>query len=127
MTELPSGLAEWVEGRSDEAHDLADQIEPILRAKACSKSKPTITYGELSAQVGGHPRSPIFTDALAIVSYRTLMRNGYALSALVVNKETGLPGKSFYPLVGGTEELDLDDQIRLFNEQFEEITGSRGR
>ncbi len=128
MTNVPPGLAEWVEKRSDEAHELADQIESILRkkardAKVRKKLPETISYGELSAQFGHTPRDPTFTDALGIVSYRTLMQDGFALSALVVNKETERPGRAFYPLVGGTEKLNADEQDRLFIEELKKIKG----
>jgi hypothetical protein len=117
-------VAEWAENQSEEAHELADRIEPILRERVRHRKDPRIRYAELSQKLGRYHRDPTFLTALGLVSHRTLLRDGYALSALVVN-ESGLPGDSFYSLVGGSDKPDEAQKMRLFIEQFNKITGEQ--
>jgi hypothetical protein len=123
MTNIPPWVPEWAENQSDEAYELADQIEPILRGRARGP-KPTNRYAELSRRVGRFHRDPTFLTALGVLSYQTLMREGYALSALVVN-ESGKPGRSFYGLVSDIKDPDEDKQWEPFLEQYNRITRMR--
>jgi hypothetical protein len=51
-----------------------------------------LAKGGLSLQ----PRSDVFHSALEIVSDRSLEAHGFALSSVVVNARTGIPGSGFF-------------------------------
>jgi hypothetical protein len=95
----------------------------MLRERVRNRPRdPSIRYAELSRRVGRFHRDPVFLSALGLVSYRSLIRDGYALSALVVN-ESGRPGASFYawvvtiisilPTIGGTSSIAARARIRI--------------
>ncbi len=120
MSSVPPGVSKWAEQQSEEAWELAERLEPILRKQA-RKRDPLIRYASLSSQVGRFQRDPVFLTALGLISYKTLVHEGYAISAIVVN-ESGLPGSGFYGLVGGSPKPDEEKKIRLFVDQYNKIT-----
>lgn len=61
-----------------------------------AKANKTITYGELSRRLGGAINPQGFYKPLVLVS-ECAERNGYPkLSALVVNSQSGMPGRGFF-------------------------------
>jgi hypothetical protein len=85
--------------------ELANDIAPMLAVVASRKTDNLISYGELvrllkalkSAEYEDlEPRSDIFLCALELVSDRSLEAHGFALSSVVVNARTGIPGSGFF-------------------------------
>lgn len=54
------------------------------------------TYQRLGSQVGLEPYNPILWGMLGDLSEQYYESHGLLLSALVVNSETGFPGKQFF-------------------------------
>lgn len=73
--------------------------------------------------MGCHYRDPVMMSALGLVSVKSLRRDGYALSALVVTEETEMPGEGFWGLVGPDPHLNELKKLELFSEQIKLITG----
>jgi hypothetical protein len=86
------------------AHTLADDLEPLLAGVATQTGEPQ-EYGEnidLIKRYDPDTYDPHIAEfmgayhkALGIVSLRTLDTHGFALSAIVVGKYSGKPGKGF--------------------------------
>ncbi len=85
--------------------ELANDIAPMLAVVASRKTDNLISYGELvrllkalkPVEYGDlQPRSDVFHRALEIVSDRSLEAHGFALSSVVVNARTGVPGSGFF-------------------------------
>jgi hypothetical protein len=81
--------------------ELANDIAPMLAVVASRKTDNLISYGELMRLLKAlkpdeygdlQPRSDVFHRALEIVSDRSLEAHGFALSSVVVNARTGVPG-----------------------------------
>lgn len=73
---------------------LLREIVAILVQQA--KANSTITYGELSRRLDGAVDPQGFYKPLVLVS-ECAERNGYPkLSALVVNSQSGIPGRGFF-------------------------------
>jgi len=97
---------------TDNARDNAYRALPHLVYYA--HLEKTITYGELGRRIGIHYRSVRFL--LGYIRDEICRRRGLPLlNVIVVNKSTGLPGKSFLP-----EDLSLltDEEYRR---RFEEL------
>ena len=137
---VPGWGHRWIREQTEYAGELADRIEPILRERA--RSMDPIFYGELGERLGLKPydrphRNPALGPALGIVTYRSLARDGYALSALVINRQQRRPGAPFFGWI--TDEKDPDEETMLalfrdewrritlaaFEERFGDITGNR--
>ena len=122
-SDVPDWAPEWAEKQSYEVHELALELEPMLRERVRNRPRDQrIRYAELGRRVGRFYRDPVFLSALGLVSYRSLLRHGYALSALVVN-ESGRPGANFYPWVSGARKPNEDAQWELFLDQLGKIKG----
>jgi hypothetical protein len=90
----------------DQVELLANDIAPMLAVVASSRKKDNlISYGELVRLLKAlkpdeyedlEPRSDVFHSALEIVSDRSLEAHGFALSSVVVNARTGIPGSGFF-------------------------------
>ena len=87
--------------------DLANDIEPMLAVVASRKKDNLISYGELVRLLKAlrpdeyedlRPGSDVLGSALGIVSDRSLETHGFALSSLVVNATTRIPGAGFFGL-----------------------------
>ncbi len=85
--------------------ELANDIAPMLAVVASRKTDNLISYGELVRLLKAlkpdeyedlQPRSDVFHSALEIVSERSLETHGFALSSLVVNATTRIPGSGFF-------------------------------
>jgi hypothetical protein len=85
--------------------ELANDIAPMLAAVASRKTDNLISYGELVRLLKAlkpaeyedlEPRSDVFHRALELVSDRSLEVHGFALSSVVVNARTGIPGSGFF-------------------------------
>jgi hypothetical protein len=85
--------------------ELANDIAPMLAVVASRKKDNLISYGELVRLLKAlkpheyddlEPRSDVFHRALEIVSDRSLKAHGFALSSVVVNARTGIPGWGFF-------------------------------
>jgi len=85
--------------------ELANDIAPMLAVIASRKTDNLISYGELVRLLKAlkpheyedlEPRSDVFHSALEIVSDRSLEVHGFALSSVVVNARTGIPGSGFF-------------------------------
>ncbi len=85
--------------------ELANDIAPMLAVVASRKTDNLISYGELVRLLKAlkpdeygdlQPRSDVFHRALEIVSGRSLEALGFALSSVVVNARTGIPGSGFF-------------------------------
>ena len=85
--------------------ELANDIAPMLAVVASRKTDNLISYGELVRLLKAlkpheygdlQPRSDVFHRALEIVSERSLETHGFALSSLVVNATTRIPGGGFF-------------------------------
>lgn len=119
--DAPEWAPEWAEKQPDEAHALALELEPMLRELVRKRPKdPRIRYAKLGRKVGRFQRDPVFLSALGLITYRSLVQDGYALSALVVN-ESGRPGENFYAWVTDVNKPDEHKQWELFLEQFNKI------
>jgi hypothetical protein len=89
----------------DKVDLLANDIEPMLAVVASRKKDNLISYGELVRLLKAlkpdqyedlEPRSDVFHSALEIVSDRSLEAHGFALSSVVVNARSGIPGSGFF-------------------------------
>ena len=85
--------------------ELANDIAPMLAVVASRKTDNLISYGELVRLLKAlkpdeygdlQPRSDVFHSALEVVSDRSLEAHGFALSSVVVNARTGVPGSGFF-------------------------------
>jgi hypothetical protein len=85
--------------------ELANDIAPMLAVVASHKKDNLISYGELVRLLKAlkpdeyedlQPRSDVFHSALEIVSDRSLEAHGFALSSVVVNARSGIPGSGFF-------------------------------
>ncbi len=85
--------------------ELANDIEPMLAVVASRKKDNLISYGELVRLLKAlrpdeyedlRPGSDVLGGALGIVSDRSLETHGFALSSLVVNATTRIPGAGFF-------------------------------
>src|SRR3712207_489278 len=85
--------------------DLANDIAPMLAVVASRREDNLISYGELVRLLKAlkpdqyenlEPRSDVFHSALEIVSDRSLEAHGFALSSVVVNARSGIPGSGFF-------------------------------
>jgi hypothetical protein len=85
--------------------ELANDIAPMLAVVASHKKDNLISYGELVRLLKAlkpheyqdlQPRSEVFHSALELVSDRSLKAHGFALSSVVVNARTGIPGSGFF-------------------------------
>jgi hypothetical protein len=124
MTNLQPWIPKWEAERTEEERELARQIEPVLRERARTRrSNPLITYKTLGKRLGRYYRDPVMMSALGLVSINSLKQNGYALSALVVTEETGMPGEGFWGVVGPDSHPDEFKKLELFSEQIRLITG----
>ena len=81
--------------------ELAHECKPVLERRA--RRQLTITYDELAREVGPkvgisdlHPRDKRLHAAIGEIGERTYHNHGFNLSAVVVLKQTGLPGNGFY-------------------------------
>ena len=89
---------EWVE-KVTKAY-----AELVRRAKSVPYDQITITYSELGKRIGLHPLSEWFHLKIAWILYACATyayEDGLPMiTALVVNSETGQPGKGFWGLDG---------------------------
>ena len=85
--------------------ELANDIAPMLAVVASRKTDNLISYGELVRLLKAlkpdeyedlQPRSDVFHSALEVISDRSLEAHGFALSSVVVNARTGVPGSGFF-------------------------------
>ena len=85
--------------------ELANDITPMLAVVASRKKDNLISYGELVRLLKAlkpheyqdlQPRSDVFHSALELVSDRSLKAHGFALSSVVVNARSGIPGSGFF-------------------------------
>jgi hypothetical protein len=119
--------------------ELANDIAPMLAVVASRKTDNLISYGELVRLLKAlkpdqyedlQPRSDVFHRALEIVSDRSLEAHGFALSSVVVNARSGIPGSGFFEAaisrwhlpnaqkVPSREGIDPDSPgYRMWNEQ----------
>jgi hypothetical protein len=119
--------------------ELANDIAPMLAVVASRKADNLISYGELVRLLKAlkpdeyedlEPRSGVFHRALEIVSDRSLEAHGFALSSVVVNAKTRIPGPGFFDSaisrwhlpnahkVPSREGIDPDSRgYRMWNEQ----------
>ncbi len=123
---VPKWTHEWVEGRPRWAHERADAIEVILRRHA--RTMTPITYGELASLVGSSNRGASIFDPLGIVSFRSLMADGYNLSVMVVNEAKRRPGDWFYSWVTLDDDPsnyvvpDEATQWRMYRNEWRRVT-----
>ena len=87
--------------------ELANDIAPMLAVVASRKTDNLISYGELVRLLKAlkpdeyedlQPRSDVLHRALESISDRSLETHGFALSSLVVNATTRIPGAGFFGL-----------------------------
>lgn len=85
--------------------ELTNDIAPMLAVVASSKTDNLISYGELVRLLKAlklteyevlEPRSEVLHRALELVSDRSLEAHGFALSSVVVNARSGIPGSGFF-------------------------------
>ena len=112
---------------------LRADIQPIVADRAVLEEK--IYYGELvyvpkkmrpGVYEGLGPSLDWFHDRLGETSAHTLNEQGFALTALVVAKATGLPGKLFlergrkykWPYFDRGDEAMIEEQHRLAFEYY---------
>jgi hypothetical protein len=85
--------------------ELANDIAPMLAVVASRKKDNLISYGELVRLLKAlkpdqyedlQPPSDLFHSALELVSDRSLKAHGFALSSVVVNARSGIPGSGFF-------------------------------
>jgi hypothetical protein len=78
----------------------------------------TLTYGELADKIGQHPRA--IRHALGYIRDEICTpRNLPYLTAIVINQDALLPGKSFLP--EGTEHLDKEAYEQAFQEHRDAV------
>jgi len=107
--------------------DLAEEIYAILRQRVPSRT-PEITYRELVESLPPlgkpfedvHWRDARLDQALGDIVNACRAAGLPALSAIVVNSETGYPGRQYYPMAypGVTDE---DQQQIQWANEFEKI------
>lgn len=86
-----------------------DEIRDLCVNVACNGG--TITYGDLCAQLSvihPHPGSYVFHALLRAVCESEEQAGRGLLCALVVNKETGMPGQGFFKMIATKRDcIDL--------------------
>ncbi len=122
---VPEWGHEWIGQQTEYARGLADKIEPILRERA--RKMDPIPYRELGRQLRLKPydrphRNPALAAALGIVTYRSLIRDGYALSALVINEQKRRPGDQFFGWLTDESNRSKETTFALFHGEWRRIT-----
>lgn len=100
----------------------ASQIWAVLAWAA--RHRQSITYGQLGALIGAHPAG--LGQLLEPIQSYCLLHGLPPLTALVVGKETGLPGAGFtgasaHHLTSALAEIYEMDWLRLGNPQAEKL------
>jgi len=106
---------------TNNARDNAYRALPHL--VCCTHLRETVTYGELGRRIGIHHRPVQFLLGY-IRDEICLKRDLPLLNVIVVNKYTGLPGKSFLP--EGTSHLTEEEYRRRFEELRDEVLAYDG-
>lgn len=89
----------------------------------CTHLQETITYGELGRRIGKHHRTMQFL--LGYIRDEICFKRGLPLlNVIVVNKNSGLPGKSF--LREGTSHFTDEEYRRRFEELRDEVFAYAG-
>lgn len=87
---------------------VAQRIYPLLRARVpATKAKAVITYGQLGEAVG--VAAKFLANPLGELVLWCRREGLPAISALVVNAETGYPGEGYYGVAHG---LDMNEDPR---------------
>ena len=92
--------------------DYAELALPYL--VHCAKARCTVTYGQLSGLIGVHWRTATFW--LGYIRDEICNQRGRPLlTAIVVNKQTRLPGADWLP--EGTENLPSEDYHKRYEDE----------
>lgn len=120
-------LIEYLGASADNVEDTRKKVARIL--ERCGKDEETIEYGILLSQIGMTHKNPqhrkMIGSILGEISTRSWNDYEFMLSALAVNKTTGMPNDSFFILaeqLGAIENSDDDEECReFFDQQIEAI------
>lgn len=105
---------------------LKDEMRSILigMARLCA----TITYSELASLIGMapmHHRAPLFHQLIRDMDADEAAAGRPSLAALVVRKDSGIPGAGFYadaPVIEG----EIFDPVAYWQSEFDDVCGYWG-
>ncbi|MBC8100598.1 MAG: hypothetical protein H7Y11_14240 [Armatimonadetes bacterium] len=86
-----------------------------------ARQQRTVTYSALAAQLSLHHRAPAFHHLIRAVDADETAAGRPSLAALVVRKDTGIPGAGFYagaPMPPGGAAFDPE---RYWRAEFEQV------
>ena len=101
--------------------DQTVKLESFLISKA--KAGQLVTYKEACVPAGfaGQPYHPQFWSMLGEISIETQYADNILLSAIVVNAESGYPGKSFFELAANQCNKVFRDDLEFWCREVQKV------